>query len=129
MASARRNGGNQLHRPPLGISDGLLGHEGEVVDCPGADEAHGFLVAGFAEETLAVLIFGVFSSKLPVRARRVSRFGSISAGLLHQAAGWLKVPISRAKPRMWVLIVNPTTAARTLGGRVKLGTSNAYTVS
>ena len=45
-----------------------------------------------------------------------------------QAAGWLKVPMSRAKPRMWVLMVKPTTAARTLGGRLRLGKSNAYTV-
>ncbi len=61
--------------------------------------------------------------------RRLSRSRSISAGLLHQAAGRLKVPMSRAKPRMWVLMVNPTTAARTPGGSFKLGTSNAYTVS
>src|SRR5436309_5737272 len=46
-----------------------------------------------------------------------------------QAAGWLNVPISRAKPRMCVLMVKPTTAARTLAGRFKLRTSNAYTVS
>ncbi len=38
----------------LGVSDGLVGEEGEVVtDGLGVDEAHGFLVAGLAEEALA----------------------------------------------------------------------------
>jgi hypothetical protein len=37
----------------LGISDGLDGEEDQVVDGPDAGDAHGFLVAGFAEETLA----------------------------------------------------------------------------
>jgi hypothetical protein len=41
-------------RRPLGVSDGLVGKEGEVVtDGSGADEAHGFLVADLAEEALA----------------------------------------------------------------------------
>ena len=39
---------------PLDVSDGLVGEEGDaVVECPDVDEAHGFLVAGLAEEALA----------------------------------------------------------------------------
>ena len=39
---------------PLGRPDELVGEEGEAVtDCLGIDEAHGFLVAGLAEEALA----------------------------------------------------------------------------
>src|SRR5437773_3028512 len=37
----------------LGVSDSLVGEKGQVVDAPDADEAHRFLVAGFAEDTLA----------------------------------------------------------------------------
>ena len=38
---------------PLDVSDGLVGEEGDaVVECPDVDEAHGFLVAGLAEEAL-----------------------------------------------------------------------------
>ena len=41
-------------RHPLGLPDELVGEEGEAVtDCLGIDEAHGFLVAGLAEEALA----------------------------------------------------------------------------
>src|SRR5258708_5510186 len=41
-------------RRPLGVSDELVGEEGEAVtDGLGIDEAHGFLVAGLAEEALA----------------------------------------------------------------------------
>jgi hypothetical protein len=39
---------------PLGVSDGLVGEEGDaVVECLGVDEAHGFLIAGLAEKALA----------------------------------------------------------------------------
>ena len=39
---------------PLDVSDGLVGEEGDaVVECPDVDEAHGFLVAGLAEQALA----------------------------------------------------------------------------
>ena len=38
----------------LGVSDGLVGEEGEAVtDGLGIDEAHGLLVAGLSEEALA----------------------------------------------------------------------------
>src|SRR6266436_9910964 len=41
-------------RHPLGGSDELVGEEGEAVtDGLGIDEAHGFLVAGLAEEAFA----------------------------------------------------------------------------
>ena len=41
-------------RHPLGLPDELVGEEGEAVtDGLGIDEAHGFLVAGLAEESLA----------------------------------------------------------------------------
>src|SRR3989442_5295247 len=40
--------------PPLGVSDGLVGEVGDVaIDGLGVDKAHGFLVAGLAEEALA----------------------------------------------------------------------------
>src|SRR5262249_57759020 len=39
---------------PLGVSDALVGEERDVaLDGPDVDEAHGFLVAGPAEEALA----------------------------------------------------------------------------
>ena len=39
---------------PLGVPDGLVGEDGDAVtDGLGVDEAHGFLVAGLAEEALA----------------------------------------------------------------------------
>src|SRR5712664_2083334 len=37
----------------LGVPNGLVCEEGQVVDGPGADEAHGYLVAGFAEKALS----------------------------------------------------------------------------
>src|SRR5687767_11599940 len=41
-------------RRPLGVSDALVGEEGDAVtDGLGVDEAHGLLVAGLAEEALA----------------------------------------------------------------------------
>jgi hypothetical protein len=41
-------------RRPLGVSDRLVGKEGDAVtDGLRVDEAHGFLVAGLAEEALA----------------------------------------------------------------------------
>ena len=49
---AFRNAG--VVRRPLGVPDHLVGEEGETVtDGLGVDEAHGFLVAGLAEEALA----------------------------------------------------------------------------
>ena len=40
--------------PPLGVPDTLVGEEGDVaLDGLGVHEAHGFLVAGLAEEALA----------------------------------------------------------------------------
>jgi hypothetical protein len=40
--------------PPLGVSNGLVGEVGDAVtDVPGAEAAHGLLVAGLAEEALA----------------------------------------------------------------------------
>src|SRR5262245_5862296 len=39
--------------PRLLGPDGLVGEEGQVVDGPGGDQAHGYLFAGFAEKTLA----------------------------------------------------------------------------
>jgi hypothetical protein len=41
-------------RHTLGVSEGLVGEVGDVaIDGLGVDEAHGFLVAGLAEEALA----------------------------------------------------------------------------
>src|SRR6266513_3315911 len=49
-------GSTRVIRPAarwLGVSDGLVGEEGDaVIECPGIDEAHGFLIAGLAEEAL-----------------------------------------------------------------------------
>ena len=51
---------SEVHRaqtftqPCLGVSDGLVGEEGEAITYgAGVDEAHGFLGAGLDEEALA----------------------------------------------------------------------------
>jgi hypothetical protein len=40
-------------RRPLGLPDELVGEGDAVTDCLGIDEAHRFLVAGLAEQSLA----------------------------------------------------------------------------
>ena len=115
----------RLNRPDLGQSSAGLLHE---VLHGGVTSVWDRRSAGLIEPSASRDAL----QQLAIRSARsfVARGGWPGPGASgRQAAGWLKVPISRAKPRMCVLMVNPTTAARTLGGRFKLRTSNAYTVS
>ena len=94
----------------LGVSDSLVGEKGQVVDAPDADEAHGFLVAGFAEDTLA---WGLFRTGRCEEARLHSahalRLGTRDA-LLFFHRGMIERCLRSTSARAWferALATNP----------------------